>query len=95
MVSHFEIANEEIYIKELKDKPEQKWKQEEQHVVVRERFQKATGQMKETCKQIKFLAKYENDILDQRVVRVLSKFINSVILPSMLVTSNRNGSLQN
>ena len=46
MVSHFEIANEEIYIEELKDKPEQKWKQEEQHVVVRERFQKASGQIK-------------------------------------------------
>ena len=52
MVSHFEIANEEICIEELKDKPEQKWKQEEQHVVVRECFQKASGQMKETCKQI-------------------------------------------
>ena len=52
MVSHFEIANEEIYIEELKDKPKQKWNQEEQHVVVRESFQKASGQMKETCKQI-------------------------------------------
>jgi len=50
MASHFETVNEEIYIKELK--PEQKWKQEEQHVVVRECFQKASGQMKETCKQI-------------------------------------------
>ena len=39
MASRFEIVDEE-YIEQLKD--ERKWKQEEQHGVVRKRFQKVS-----------------------------------------------------
>ena len=51
-----------------------------QHGVVRERLQKAN------------LEEYEDDVLDQRLSQFLKAFRNSVILPSMLLTSNRNGS---
>ena len=51
-----------------------------QHGVVRERLQKAN------------LEEYEDDVLDQRLSQFLKAFRNSVILPSMLLTSNRYGS---
>ena len=53
-----------------------------------ERTFSKSGRMKETCKQI---------VLDQRLLQFFSEedlkaFRNSGILPSMLLTSNRNGS---
>ena len=49
-----------------------------------ERTFSKNGRMKET-------EEYENDILARRLSK-FEAFRNSVILPSMLLTSNRNGS---
>ena len=86
MASRFKIFDEE-YIEELKDKREN------------ENSKKSTEWWENVFKKWANernlqanLEEYENDVLDQRLPQFFKAFRNSVILPSMLLTSNRNGS---
>ena len=86
MASRFEIVDEE-YIEELKDKSENKntknsterWKNI---------FKKWTS---ERNLQAKNFEEYKNDVLDRRLSQ-FKAFRDWVTLPSLLLTSNRNGS---
>ena len=85
MESRFEIFDEE-YIEELKVKSKNEntknsmewWKKV---------FKKWANERNLQAN----LEEYENDVLDQRLSQFWA-FRNSVMLPSMLLTSNRNGS---
>ena len=86
MASRFEIVDEE-YIEELKDKSGNKnmknsreyWKNVFKTWANERNFQSN-------------LEEYESDVLDQKLSQPYA-LRNLVILPSMLLTSNRNGSL--
>ena len=84
MASHFEIVDEE-YIEEVKDKSDNE--------TMKKRTEYWRNVFKKWANERNFqanLEEYESDVLDQ----TLSQFHtlrNSVILASMLLTSNRNG----
>ena len=86
MASHFKIVDK-VYIEELKDKSKN------------ENTKNSTEYWKNVFKKganvRKFLTNledYESDVLDQMLSQFYA-FRNSIILPSMLLTSNGNGSL--
>ena len=82
MMSHFEIVNEE-YIKEVKDKSKNEneyWKKV---------FKKWANERNFPVNLEEY--EYEGDVLDQTLSQFYT-FRNSVILASILLTSNHNSS---
>ena len=84
MASHFEIVDEE-YIEEVKDKSDNE--------TMKKRTEYWRNVFKKWANERNFqanLEEYESDVLDQTLSQ-FHTFRNSVILASMLLTSNRNG----
>jgi len=81
MASRFQIVDKK-YIAELKDKSEN-----ENSKKVTEYWKKVSKRWTNERNFQEILEEYESDVLDQTLLRVY-EFRNSVILPSMLLTSN-------